>query len=208
VQVRTIQDQFIVWKNLCAHGKERVEEAKDVEGKIIKDIEELQRLVRELESKVGDVPSEVESRSTFIADTKFKLTGWYNAINTTQYTRKMEDKSETVQGPDSTSIDDETVYRKPFQVMKERQDEAMVAIKLFTTKLKNLAGDIGSSIDQDNELLDRANLKAEEERQRLRGEQSFLNGLLKASGEKKSWIAIAILGLLFVILVVVAFSVN
>jgi len=105
-----------------------------------------------------------------------------------------------------TSPEEESHYQKT-QAMEEAEDERLTAISRTTRTMKTMAGDMSKVLDQHIEELSEVEDDADQVQNRLQEENKFLNKLSKYTSERKSWVIIVVLGVLFVILIAVALGV-
>jgi len=211
--IKSLEQKFSLWQDLNSFGKPRVQETKDQEVTILESIRELRQVVTELGGKVEETqsPEEIGLRRNFIAEAKTKLRNWEVAITTAQSYRKLnEDASETTYQISSPApvvppkVDE--VSHMLHQPEIDIQNVSLGNIHNTVGNLKKMAILQGDEAKKQVELIEDLNEKAERERERLKAEDKFLSKLIRASHEKKSWVAIIILGILLFILVVVALS--
>jgi len=209
--IKSLDQEYALWRNFKLFGKSREQDTKDKEVVILKKIYEIQQLVTELEGKVEDAPEEIGTRKNFIAEVKNKLHLLQNAITTAQSNRKInEDTNEPLvsgnrlPAPDEPKVD--AAFLQQQQDIKNDQEAALERIHGKAIVFKDMAKVMDQEIDVHNKMIVEIKDKVDNERERLKAEDKFLAKLLKASREKKSWVAIIILGILLAILVVVAFS--
>jgi len=221
--MKSLENNCRQWKTLESYGKPRVEETKAYEVTILEGIGGMEQQVAELEARVEETQSaeEMDARKKFIAEVKVKLRGWQNAVGMVQAKRRAEEISEggpmliasasnqkSGLGDAPVTFPEEEIHQQQMEDIRRKEDDSLIRIDTKVRRLKQISQDINAEVLDQIEIAERLEEEAEETGIRLRVENKYIDKLLEHTRERKSWVAIILLGLLFVILFVVAFSVN